>query len=336
MLKVCLLTFWVSFVTISFAQAPTYEWVKGLTGNGSAIIRDIETDNLGNSYIVGQYYGSNLVVQNISLSNSGMSDGFIIKADSFGNVVWSKKIRGIGFEIVSFIEVDNDLNVYFAGIFTSSEITINGMTITNQGLNDSFFGKYDSNGNLVYLNSIGGLENQTILSIDVFDNNKICISGSFNSSNLNLGGIILNSSSGEQFFSALVDSDGSFSSATNHNYVICGIQYDNQGNYYLAANFNSPQINLGGTIINNNGGYDFFIAKFDGDDNLIWVKNYGSSSDDSIWHFSLNNNGDLVLEGTFGNSSINIENTIFQPYPVFNQENNFFIKLNSNFTKKSN
>ena len=316
------------FVSIScFSQAPEYEWAKGISGNGFEVIADIATDNQGNSYVGGYFGGSQLVIENSTYTSSGSIDSFVCKYDNFGNVLWSRKIGSVGFDLVKFVEVDSNYNVYFAGIFNQA-ITINGITVVNQGLNDVFFGKYDLNGNLLWLKSYGGANNEDVTSLATFTDDKICISGTYQSPTISLDTFILSSSTYQNFISTLND-DGSFLSAENKNFNIADVQFDNQGNYYLAANFNAPQIDLAGSIINNNGGYDFFMAKFDNSNNLIWFKNYGSPTNDFITDMSLNEFGDLVCLGYFGTSNLTIENINLTTNPSYNDTNRFFVKLNT-------
>src|SRR6478672_4120211 len=60
---------------------------------------------------------------------------------------------------------------------------------------------------------------------------------------------------------------------------ICQTVVDNQGNTYAVGNFSENAI-LGQTALPTVGGQDFFIAKYDQSNSLVWVRQGGSTGED--------------------------------------------------------
>ena len=105
-------------------------WVKRPTGNGYCWATRISTDANGNSYITGGF-DSTLVFGNYTLSNIGIEDGFVVKYDASGNVVWAKSFNGSGAEVGYGICTDAIGHVYVTGFFTDTSILFGSDTLTN-------------------------------------------------------------------------------------------------------------------------------------------------------------------------------------------------------------
>jgi Secretion system C-terminal sorting domain len=83
---------------------------------------------------------------------------------------------------------------------------------------------------------------------------------------------------------------------------------------YVTGNFSSPQINWEGTVLTNNGGLDFFVAKLDTSGNTIWVKSFGNIGDDKSFQLEINSNGALVIRCESNSPSLNIgSSTLINP-----------------------
>jgi hypothetical protein len=128
-------------------------WSKKYGSTGSDGAWTISTDIHGNVYVTGGFTGEVNFNPGASaetlttLSNS--QDAFILKLDSSGSYLWSKRIGGTGSDTGIAIIPDRNGNVYTAGIFTNTVDFNPGAETSNFSSNgdaDIFFLKLNSAG----------------------------------------------------------------------------------------------------------------------------------------------------------------------------------------------
>lgn len=184
-------------------------WVERIAGSDDSDGLDgIISDNFGNVYVTGLYKSSTLNFNNgISLSNSGDYDIFLAKFNDNGLCLWAKRIFGSGDDRSGGITINSNY-IYLNGSFQSSILNFNNnLTLTNSGYNDIFIAKYDISGNCLYVDKIGGTQNDISINISSTYNNLYLI-GSFESSELNFNNnITLNLTSGMDAFIAKYNID---------------------------------------------------------------------------------------------------------------------------------
>ncbi len=96
------------------------------------------------------------------------------------------------------------------------------------------------------------------------------------------------------------------------------------GFLYVTGTFTSPQINWDGTILNNHGGQDIFVAKMDTIGNTVWVKSFGGNGDDDVHQLEINSNSTMVLRCQSSSTSLLVESfTLTSP-------ENFYAEINTN------
>jgi hypothetical protein len=90
--------------------------------------------------------------------------------------------------------------------------------------------------------------------------------------------------------------------------VPTGVVTDSDGNVYVSG-FGDGTMALDATILNSNGGRDGFLAKYDKDGTLLWVKRPTCSGNDSISTLALGTDGFLWFAGSYS-GSLTFGNTI--------------------------
>ncbi|GAB3512847.1 NHL repeat-containing protein [Emticicia fontis] len=83
---------------------------------------------------------------------------------------------------------------------------------------------------------------------------------------------------------------------------------DPHGNVYVTGYFTGTA-SFGTTIVTSDGGQDIYIAKYQSNGTLEWVRTAGGSSDEIGMKMAVNKNGDIFLTGAFVGSS-NFSGTI--------------------------
>lgn len=95
-------------------------WVKQVKGNNFCIGMSIALDDLNNVYTTGMFVNStdfNPGNSNFSMSSAGNQDVFILKLDTGGSFLWSKRFGGNGSDEGISIAIDAYHNIYTAGAF---------------------------------------------------------------------------------------------------------------------------------------------------------------------------------------------------------------------------
>jgi hypothetical protein len=168
--------------TVKFDVSGNVVWAKGSGGFPSVGYgQSIGTDVLGNAYVTG-YFGSQIMIfDNDTLNNSGVTDIFLVKYDSLGNLIWTKSTGGSGYDQPSSMLTDSAGNCYITG-FIKSYISFGGnnLSAVNQ---DVFVMKYDNIGNEVWGVQAMGNINEYGRGIGMDKNHDIYIGGTFTSPN---------------------------------------------------------------------------------------------------------------------------------------------------------
>lgn len=110
------------------------------------------------------------------------------------------------------------------------------------------------------------------------------------------------SAGGMDFFVAKVDPAGKFlwvrhggGEKIDRGYAIAS---DKMGNTYVTGHFESPEAFFEKNKIGNKGNYDLFIAKYDPDGHLLWIKAGGGAGSDNGHGVAVDEMGHVFVTGT--------------------------------------
>ncbi|MFA4851901.1 MAG: SBBP repeat-containing protein [Bacteroidales bacterium] len=196
-------------------------WAKSIYGTGNDVSNNISIDTQGNLYFSGYFKNSVITFGDTTLSNIGGSlNIFIAKCDSSGNVLWARNIQGHDWDIGKSCTDKND-NAYLAGFFFNDTITFDNNTfLTNAGGSDIFIAKYDSNGNVIWAKSVGGVNIDGVSSITSDMNGNIFVTGAFFSDFITFGGTTLSNVGGADVFLAKLGSSIGICEIRSENSVV--------------------------------------------------------------------------------------------------------------------
>ncbi len=91
-------------------------WSKSAGGTGFYdAANSITTDGDGNIIIAGDFGSNSIPFGTTYLYNFGAINGFVVKYDSLGNVLWAKSVGGSGEETISSVTTDPTGNIIIAG-----------------------------------------------------------------------------------------------------------------------------------------------------------------------------------------------------------------------------
>ncbi len=168
-------------------------WAKSSNCRYEDASGGISTDNNGNVYYGGWFGNDSISLGNITLYNHGMADPFLVKYDSSGNVLWARNATGHGEGEVMNISTDNYGNTYLTGRYRDT-IYFGSYILPSIpiGLNYYIFVvKYDTQGNVSWVKSTGGIDFDEGSWINADNFGNIYVTGTFHSATINFDNIIL-------------------------------------------------------------------------------------------------------------------------------------------------
>ncbi len=276
-------------------------WAKQISSIGSDAAYSVKLDASGVPYVTG-VFSDTATFGLTSLTSDGDGDIFVAKYNpANGEIIWAKKYGGENLQIGSSLYINSSGEIYLAGNFRVSA-KIGANTFTATGDPDSFIAKLNSNGEVVWANQISGTYSEIVASI-VSDDNGNCYATGYYIGATNFGGLTLTSSGKAEIFLAKYSSSGNLiwvkSAGSNDSDNANSVAIDNTGNVYITGYF-SNNASFGDRTLTTDGiNNDLFVAKFNSDGNIIWVKQAGGPGYDYGNSIAVNDAGTLTIGGYF-------------------------------------
>lgn len=297
-------------------------WAKSFNLQGYAV--RISLDNDKNVLVTGYFQNHSLTIDSITLTNSDSnattSDIFLIKYDSFGNLLWAKSFGGNKYDNVTEISIDLNNNIYLTGTFSSDSITFDAITFINSFYyKRGFLVKLNPLGEVIWANTTEEGKSTEFSSLTIDNNGFIYVAGSFRTDSLTFGSVTLFNFypiNNIEFEIFLLKYDGmgniiwAKSGGGDGEDQSVKITTDIQGNIYLAGQTKSYSISFGSISFYNyySSENDFIIVKYDSAGNVAWVNKVGDYDDDFITDICTDNQGYIYVTGNFYNQSISFGN----------------------------
>ncbi len=299
-------------------------WAKQAGGSETDEGSGVAADAFGNSYITGGFEGTATFgageTNETTLASIGPVDIFVAKYNANGMLLWAKRAGDVDSnEHSGAIAVDASNNSYAVGFFFES-VTFgageeNETTLNSAGLADFYMAKYDADGLLLWAKAAGGLSFDFVASIvvDAFGNSyltgEFLGAATFGAGETNETTLI--SAGLDDIFVAKYSADGLllWAKQTGGSESDSGISIavDASGNSYVTGEF-TGSVTFGAseiheTTLSSAGSTDIFVAKYDADGLLLWVKSAGGSALDVGSGIVVNASGTSYVAGNFQGSA---------------------------------
>lgn len=271
-------------------------WERRYGGTGDDGLLDaIETNDQGFVLAGGAYSGQN---GDKTDPIRGMSDYWIVKIDSSGNMLWNKGFGGIGMDMLPSIGLTNDGGFMLMG---RSDSPVSGdKTAANHGSIDYWIIRTDSLGNKLWDKAYGASGFDAIFSSAVTRDGG-CILGGRSSSPANGDKSEDSFNGGVDYWAIKIDSlgnkqwDRTFGGTATDDLLYTRQTYDN--GYILAGTSISD---MSGNKSSAKRGY--WLVKTDSAGNKLWDKAYGDEYfDGKLYGFSLTSDGGYLMSGSTTN-----------------------------------
>ena len=297
--------------------AQDFGWVNSIGGTTDDECNNIGVDGDGNVYVSGYFEG---VVDfdpgtgEANLTSLGSNDLFFAKYDQSGNYIWAQRIGSMIQDDNYSMVVDEGGHVYITG-------NIQGAADFDPGPNTayliggSFFAKYDSSGNYVWVKGIFGSYPRSI-TVDASGN--VYLTGAFSGTtdfDPDTGAANLSTTGSSDVFFAKYDLSGNYIWAKSINCmgssIAFDIEVDTQGDVYIAGYFSESAdfdpgpdtASLTSTPVSFTTSPDAFFAKYDSLGNYIWAKNIGGSGYDGARDIAVDALGNIYLTGYYNDNA---------------------------------
>ena len=268
----------------------------------------------------------------------------LVQAQQIPSFLWAKSGGGTGYEAGHQIELDAAGNIYTAGVFSGIS-SFGTSTLTSRGDNDVYLAKYDSQGRFLWVRQLGGISYETVRGLSVDATGNACITGDFNApfnvrnqaATITIGTNTLTGGTFGEMYLAKYDSQGNalwarqtFSTgATGNTGTSTGhsLAVDNGGNVYVTGRMAGVTQfdNIG---VNSTNGSSIFIAKYNAQGIVQWVKNNpGLTTGDLIKNIAINSRGEIYLSGKYV-VSVTLGNTTL-PTPAVNDADLYLAKFDA-------
>lgn len=292
----------ILILSLFFGQnlfAQNYDYVKIFGGSGFDDAWSLANDSEGNTYLAGRYQETITIGTNTFTSKGGW-DILLIKLNSEGEVIWAKTAGGLVTDVARAICIDTDNNIYIAGSF-EGEATFETQTINASGAYDTFIAKYNSTGELQWIEKAGSPTDDWATSIALDTDNNLYVGGVFYGTAVFKDTEITSKGNGDGYY-AKYNSVGNLIwvkqfGGTGYDIIKDITVFGN--NLYAVGNFsNSVELNESTTITSNDG-YDFSLISYSKEDGSFnWVKNGGAENNDEGSSVACDSEGNIYVAGT--------------------------------------
>ncbi|MGE5456763.1 MAG: T9SS type A sorting domain-containing protein [Methanococcaceae archaeon] len=300
-------------LNVNLLNAQTFDWTQSAGGVQHEEGTAITTDAKGNIIAGGNFQSSTITFGSYTLTNHGETitdDIFLVKYDTSGNVLWARSAGGGSGDVVTAVKTDRAGNLFVSGYFYSTSILFENTTLYNSNppYCDLFIAKYDPDGKLLWVKSVGGY---FITEEKLFDmafsiaadfSGNAYLTGAFRSSAITFGTTTLVNNGYIDIFLTKYDPDGNVIWAKSAGGPSQDFSYsvavDDDNNPYITGDFWSS-INFDSTKLVSKGNYDVFITKYDSSGNVLWAKSMGAKDADNVKYITADHSGGVFITGKF-------------------------------------
>ncbi len=290
-------------------------WSKRIGGHGKDHASSIAMDLEGNVIVTGSFHetadfdpGPNV----FPLSAGVDGDGFITKLDENGEFLWAIQITGDGFNEIRSVKTDATNTIFVTGLFeeTADFDPSEGISLqASKGMADIFLARYNPEGQLIWVNSIGGAGADAGRGVTVTTTGQVWVTGHFSESvdfNPAAEDASLTAQALEDIFVATYSGQGGYIRALriggNENDEVNGMHMDDSGNILLTGmfrghvDFNPSSFNF---FLPSEGGDDGFVVKLSPSGTFMWARGFGGEDNDKGMDISTDKHGNVLVAGYF-------------------------------------
>ncbi len=271
---------------VKLDQSGSLVWETSLGGSDADVAQSVRQTTDGGYIVSGNSFSSDGDVGN----NNGDSDYWIVKLDANGSMVWETNLGGSGEDIARSVQQTVDGGFVVAGSSLSSD----GDVGNNNGDSDYWIVKLDKDGNLVWETNLGGSGSENAYEIQQTSDDAFIVAGSASSSD----GDVKNNHGLSDYWIVKLNGSGNLVWEANlggsETDIARSIQQTAEGGYVVIGRSSS----MDGDVESNQGNWDFWVVKLNGEGGLLWENNLGGSARENAWSVRQTADGAYILAGS--------------------------------------
>lgn len=293
--RVIIQAFIWTFMALAINAQPVIEWDKNYGGNIWEELNSVMVTDDDGYFMTG--FTSSSADGDVTQSNYGIGDFWVVKANSTGDVVWDKRYGGDSLDRIW-------KSLYFPGegylLAGESRSPVSGMkTAPAYGQKDFWVVRIDLDGNYIWDKSYGGTGEDWLLAAAPAPNGG-CLLGGWSDSAPNIPGSKSAPHKGDvDIWLLMIDAQGNPLWDRSYGGIqmeqIHDIQLLSDGNYVVAGSSASgicPDKSQP-----NWGSVDYWIIKINPQGDIIWEKTFGGTDEDVAIVIREGSNGELYVGG---------------------------------------
>ena len=268
-------------------------WSRSFGDSGEQFGSAVAVAPDGSIVIAGEFNGS-VDFGGGPLVSAGAEDIFVAKLDRDGGYLWAQRFGDADSQTADAVALTSDGGVVLAGHFDGT-LELTAEPLTSAGGQDILVLRLAADGAVVWARRFGDADTQLPAAVAVAADDSIALVGRF-SGVLEIGGATLASAGGYDAFVAKLAGDGQplwakrFGDAETQFGNAVALLPD--GSVAVGGQF-SGTLDLGGSVLTSAGGYDAFVAVFDGAGGYRWSQRSGESGDQLVAALAVGSDGAL-------------------------------------------
>lgn len=305
----------------------------------------IAMDNSGNIIMIGTTYSSESITNGSGYQNAlrGYTDAFLVKFNGNGDFVWSTYFGGFDQEYGNDLCVDASNNIYITGKTNSYDLPVLGNIhqVSNNGFNEAFLSKFNSNGSNIWTTYFGGSgddEGNAIME----KNGSIYLGGTTGSSDYisTFGSNLINDGTSTWYKDAFCAKFDNLGNLTWAKYIggdsdeqLYDLVLDGNENVILVGQTNSSAyLSTSGAAQTTYGGYyDGFVSKLTSSATESWTTYMGGNDIDLISGVAVDPSNNIYTTGHSASQSSIYTNNAYQGFKGI--VDNFIVKYTTSGSK---
>lgn len=294
-------------------------WVVTAGGNADDAGISITPATGGGFYVNGNFSGTaNFGSLSVSTSSTLDSDVFYAKYTSSGTCTWVRKFGGLGSESAGGLKEVDANNIVMNGSFEATVSYPTG-SINSAGAYDFFLTKFNSQGNIIWATSGGGLDSEAGYAVDVDTSGNIYSAGSIGN-DVTFGTVFVPSQQNANMFISKHNSNGGCQwvkmGGNITDDVASDLCTDPNGSSYVTG-YVSQDALFSTTWLTGVQGSDAYVVKYNTFGNIVWITKIGSPGTEAGKAIIYAGTGSVYTAGEFDQPLSITANTLNPPTNAF-------------------